>query len=101
MSATWTPETGTIVVPKTVEQKTIKGILNRPPRNARIRATLGESVIVGRIDGEPSRYESPYEVVYVVADMPAGDHTYVHTLGYALYPGAGWTFEVLDDEVPA
>lgn len=100
MSTTWTPETGTIVVPETVKEKTVTGILNRPAKNARIRATLGRSVIVGRVNGQPGYYDLPYDVLYVTVDgLP--DSTYVHTLNLALWPGAGWTFEVLDDEVPA
>ncbi len=87
------PEVGERIVPMVIEEKTVKGILNAPPVGTRIRATLGETVIVGRV-GRPS----PHSLI-VVDIEPQPGNIYTHlTRDFSLWTLSGWTFELLTDE---
>jgi len=92
------PETGTTIIPEIVKQKETIGLLNAPAIGVRIRATLGQTVLVGQI-----HKHSPYGMFYIALDQPkTADNTYRHTLKVDVWVGAGWTFELLEaDEVDA
>jgi len=89
MTITFTPELGE--KPVTTTTTTIqRGILNPPPIGTPIRATLGDTVIVGKtvkgVEGYPLltiRVDAPY--------TPWG-----HTLDMQLWFGAGWVIELTD-----
>lgn len=93
MSTVFVPEIGTKVVPETVVERTVTGILNLPPEGTRVRATLGETFIVGTLVNP-----SPYEVLYIRLDELDSHSHYNHTLTYDVWPAAGWTIEILDNE---
>jgi hypothetical protein len=86
------PETGTKIIPEVVKHKETIGLLNAPAIGIRIRATLGQTVLVGRI-----HKHSPYGMFYIALDQPkTADSSHKHTLEFAVWVGAGWTFEIID-----
>ncbi|MET4780836.1 hypothetical protein [Glaciihabitans sp. UYNi722] len=94
MSTIYIPETGTVHVPEIVKERTISGVLNRPATGTHIRATLGETVIVGRV----SKEKSPYALIVIEADqLPTSPSWVSHLTRYSLWVDSGWTFEILDD----
>ena len=97
MTKPFIPELGERIIPEVIREKTVKGILNQPPVGTRIRATLGETVIVGTV-----YRHSSYELLSVKID-PTPETIYGHLLeNFSLWPEAGWTFELLtDDETDA
>jgi murein DD-endopeptidase MepM/ murein hydrolase activator NlpD len=89
MTITYTPELGDIPVTTTTKMQT--GVLNAPPAGTPIRATLGDTVIVGKtvkgVKGHPVmtiRIDAPY--------TPWG-----HTLDMQLWFGAGWVIELTEE----
>ena len=89
----YTPETGTRT---TSVETTVTGILNPLPVGTRIRATLGENVIVGRVTGQATRFP----IVYVNAEGKPGKRSSCF-LEFGLWASSGWVFEVLNGEVSA
>jgi len=89
MTITFTPEVGE--KPVTTTTTTIqRGILNLPPTGTPIRATLGDTVIVGKtVDGVEG-----YELITVRADAPSSP--WDHTLEIQLWVGAGWVIELTE-----
>lgn len=69
--------------------ETVEGITNLPPAGTKIRATVGESVLVGVI----ADHESKYEMFYL--EVKGGK--YAHLNEFAVWLDGGWTFEILDD----
>ncbi|TFD51988.1 hypothetical protein E3T46_07825 [Cryobacterium sp. Hh11] len=89
MIITFTPELGE--QPITTTTTTIrKGVLNAPPIGTPIRATLGDTVIVGKIVDGPEGFE----LLNVRADAPK--NSYDHTLDMCLWIGAGWVIELTE-----
>ena len=86
-------ELGEKVIREHIEQKTVKGILNPPPVGTRIRATLGETVLVGTV-----AQLTDFPMFYLHID--SGKSSYSHTLSISVWVGAGWTFELLEDDEP-
>lgn len=97
MSKKYIPETGPKVIPAHIEEKTVTGITNPLPAGTRIRATLGETVIVGTV----TDWQSPYAVFEIRIAQPVFDRIREHLLDVRLWPESGWEFEVLDEAVAA
>jgi len=89
------PEIGTIVIPETVKEKTVEGILNRLAPGTPIRATLGDTVIVGVV----GTMDTKFGVIPVTVDGFEGD-IYGHLrANFMLWVQSGWEFEVLGEVV--
>ncbi len=87
------PETGPKVIPERIEEKTVTGLLNPLPVGTPIRATLGETVIVGKV-GRPS----PEFAIVTVDIKPRRSSDYPGLLeGHNLWVEDGWEFEVLGE----
>lgn len=83
---TFTPEITTKKVDKTVEPT----IGNLPPVGTRVRATLGENVLVGMIDSEETWKGQLISITF--------DGGSFHFLRRAsLWLECGWQFEILGD----
>jgi len=87
MTTEFVPEMGTRIV--RTEERPVTGLVNAPEHGTPIRATLGETVIVGTVIDD----ETPYGLIYVQVDAP--ESTCDHTLRYSLWIDAGWKFEIL------
>lgn len=87
----YVPQTGTMTVPARVEEKIVTGILNPLPAGTRVRATLGQSVLVGTIQ----EHFSDYAVVALHIDQVETDWTTNHLLDVTLWVDSGWEFEIL------
>jgi hypothetical protein len=88
MSTIYTPKVGSIIVPETIKEKTVKGVLNALPVGTRIRATSGENVLVGRVG-----VVGPHELIDITLEAAGYDHL----RNYNLWLNTGWTFEILDE----
>lgn len=87
--STYVPVIGETIIPEVVKPATRQGLKNPLPQGTRIRATLGESVIVGRV----GKQQSPRAMISVSVD---GSEPYDHS-EHTLWIESGWTFEVLDE----
>ena len=87
MTTPFVPEVGTITIDR--EPITKKGLLNAPAVGTRIRATLGETVIVGKVHSMQSHAE--HEVLYV---KPDGQQNFWDPF-MSCWIEAGWAFEIL------
>ena len=89
------PEIGTITIPETVREKTVEGVLNKLAPGTPIRATLGDTVIVGVVSDK----DSPYSLISVDIAGREGD-VHTHLLSDTLlWIASGWEFEVLGEVV--
>jgi hypothetical protein len=89
MTITYTPEIGEKPV-TTTTTKIQRGILNLPPVGTPIRATLGDTVIVGTV----AKGGEGFELVNVQIGGPKSH--WDHTLKIELWIGAGWVIELTD-----
>jgi hypothetical protein len=87
----WTPTPGTVIIPAAPE-RTVETVINRPPAGTRIKATLGESVLVGKVN--KTHHDSPHQLLYVDVKTPRGKSEVGNTI--ALWFDSGWTFEILE-----
>jgi len=86
------PETGTVTIPETVKAKIVTGVTNCPPAGTRIRATLGETVIVGKVSKRQSE-----QALIAVDIKPVRKNAYAGLLEFhTLWIEDGWEFEILD-----
>ena len=86
------PKVGRIVVPKVVNETVTTGVLNPLEPGTRIRATLGETVIVGKV----GVMVFPHEIVPVDI-KPKTTRSYRGFLeNITLWVSDGWEFELLD-----
>ena len=91
----YVPKIGTIIIPETVKEKTLEGVLNLPEPGTPIRATLGETVIVGTVSAD----FFPYALIRVDI-KPRSKKVYAGLLqGHALWVEDGWEFELLGEVV--
>jgi len=89
MTITFTPELGE--KPVTTTTTTIqRGILNPPPIGTPIRATIGDTVIVGTV----TKGSEGFALVTIRVAAPKS--TWDHTLDMQLWVGAGWVFELTE-----
>jgi len=89
MSTVFVPEVGERINVIPAKETIVTGLLNAPTEGTRIRATLGETIIVGTVGRD-----SAHELITVIPD--GLNHIWGHT-GYTdCWIGAGWTFEILD-----
>lgn len=80
---------------KVVEVKTerVVAVGNMPPVGTRMRATLGNTVIEGRVHSQNFYAGGPrYEIVYLQVD---GINEYRSAID--LWIGDGWLFELVDE----
>ena len=89
MTTVFVPKIGTITETREV---TTKGVVNLPAAGTRIRATLGGSVLVGTITDKNSRFE------LVEIELDGFAKHYQNMAQFDLWVGAGWAFEILDDQ---
>ena len=65
-----------------------KGIVNLPPFGTPVRATLGDTVIVGTLENGPQGFA-------LVTVRIIGLHGSDHLAEFQLWTDSGWTFEIL------
>lgn len=95
MSTIFTPEIVEASVEVEVKTEKRKRVVNVPPAGARIRLTLGETVIYATIRGDNDDQHS-VDTLNITIDSPSKGHGYVFLSTYIWY-GAGWVIEVLDE----
>lgn len=83
----YVPIIGETIIPEVVKPATRRGLKNPLPSGTRIRATLGETVIVGTVGKQESRHA-------LIAVSVDGSEPYDHS-EVCLWVESGWTFEVL------
>lgn len=88
----WIPEIGPKVIPEHVEEKIVDGVVNRLPVGTRIRATLGESVLVGTVRDSIGNFP----IVEIRVDQAEPDRARAHLLDLNLWVDSGWQFEILE-----
>ena len=95
MSTFYVPEVGERVIPAHVEEKVVTGVLNPLTPGTRIRATLGQTVMVGRVSTQPANYD----LIYISLDTPRRTKQHlVHLVdAYPLWIDSGWQFELLGE----
>jgi hypothetical protein len=95
MSTVFVPEIGEATVETVLATRA--AITNLPPEGTRIRATLGETVLVGRLTHELANKDYFYIHLDPIPDATDNHEGWRH---YSIYLPSGWTFEILDtDEV--
>ena len=95
MSTRYVPEVGEKVIPAHVKETVVTGVLNPLTPGTRIRATLGQTVMVGRVSTQPANYN----LIYITLDSPrrAKQHLAHLVDAYSLWIDSGWQFELLDE----
>lgn len=88
----WVPEVGPKVIPAHVEERVVNGVLNRPAVGTRIRATLGETVIVGHVAGMASEFD----LIYIRVESPGEFAEFDTGLDMTCWIDRGWQFEILE-----
>ena len=87
----WVPVVGEKMAEVVVEQEMVWYVTNLPEPGTPIRATLGETVIVGVVSKQPSTY-----AVVHVDIKPLTKKSYAGLLSsHSLWTEDGWTFELL------
>jgi hypothetical protein len=94
MTTTYKPEVGPKVIPAHIKEKTVTGVINPLAPGTPIRATLGETVIVGRVTDRQTEFHL-IDITVAHPDFPDEEGPFMS--GYSLWFASGWTFEILDE----
>jgi hypothetical protein len=92
MTTTWEPQIVDAVDEAVLAKKKIG---NLPPKETRVRATLGKSSLVGTLGND---YTLGGGLVRLYVEPIAGNEDYEGFREMTLWLEIGWTFELLDDE---